>query len=405
MKCRFCSCEITVRLVDLGHAPPSNAFISIEKKFDSETYFPLDVGVCDKCFLVQVDEYQNHSEIFNENYVYFSSFSSSWLTHCREYVDYISERLALGEKSIVCEVASNDGYLLQFFKNKGIPCFGVEPTSSTAEIAIEKGIKTYKEFFGVKFSEKIKEKVDLILGNNVYAHVPDINDFTAGLEAMLKDDGVVTLEFPHLYQLIKGKQFDTIYHEHFSYLSLITVKQIFEKHNLELFDVDQIPTHGGSLRIYGKKKKSTRFKVTNRVLEVMELETSNGLGSVDGYKDFQEVCFKVKLDFLEFLLNAKKSGKKVAAYGAAAKGNTLLNYCGVKSDMIDFVCDKSPYKQNMLLPGSRIRVCGPETIKQEMPDFIVIFPWNLKVEITEQLAYVRDWGAKFVVAIPELEIF
>lgn len=407
MKCRFCRSELSEKFVDLGFAPPSNAYIAKDNSKNLETYFPLDVMVCGECFLVQVDEYQDHSKIFNEDYAYFSSFSTSWLEHSKKYVERITERLSLNENSLVCEVASNDGYLLQYFKEKSIPCYGVEPTKSTADVAISKGIKTYVQFFGEDFVNSLSsdKKVDLVLGNNVYAHVPDINDFTKGLSNILKSDGVVTLEFPHLYELIKGNQFDTIYHEHFSYLSLETVKKIFEKNGLKVFDVERIPTHGGSLRVYAQKLSSNRFEVTKAVGDCLKLEDSFGMNNIERYRKFQEVALKIKLDFVDFLIKLKRDNKTVVGYGAAAKGNTLLNYCGVKDDLIDYVCDKSPHKQGTLLPGSHIPVVSPDQIKKDKPAYVVIFPWNIKDEVMEQLSFIKEWGGRFVVAIPELREF
>jgi SAM-dependent methyltransferase len=372
-----------------------------------ETYFPLKVFVCDKCWLVQVDELEKADAIFNNEYTYFSSFSTSWLKHAKAYTDYMTDRFGFNENSLVVEIASNDGYLLQYFKEKNIPVLGVEPTANTAQVAIEKGIENIVDFFGSNLADnQLKGKADLILGNNVLAHVPDINDFVKGVKIALKPNGVNTFEFPHLYQLVAQKQFDTIYHEHFSYLSLTNLKSVFETQGLEIFDVQEIPTHGGSLRIFTKHKEDTSKKVEDAVHEMLMKESNAGMNSLSYYQDFQQKVDCIKYDFIEFLIQQKRNGKKIIGYGAAAKGNTLLNYCGIKgNDLIEYVVDASPYKQNKLLPGSRIPVFSSDKIVETKPDFIVIFPWNLKDEISNQLAYAKDWGAKFVIAIPELTIF
>jgi SAM-dependent methyltransferase len=372
-----------------------------------ETYFPLKVFVCDKCWLVQVDELEKADAIFNNEYTYFSSFSTSWLKHAKAYTDYMTERFGYNENSLVVEIASNDGYLLQYFKEKNIPVLGVEPTANTAEVAIEKGIENIVDFFGSDLANKqLHSKADLILGNNVLAHVPDINDFVKGVKIALKPNGVNTFEFPHLFQLVAHKQFDTIYHEHFSYLSLTNLKSVFETQGLEIFDVQEIPTHGGSLRIFTKHKEDTSKKVEDAVHEMLLKESNAGMNSLSYYQDFQQKVDQIKYDFVEFLIQQKRNGKKIIGYGAAAKGNTLLNYCGIKgNDLIEYVVDASPYKQNKLLPGSRIPVFSSEKIAQTKPDFIVIFPWNLKDEISNQLAYAQEWGVKFVIAVPELTIF
>jgi len=364
--------------------------------------------VCEKCFLVQVDEYKKSSDIFNHDYAYFSSYSTSWLAHSKRYTEMMTERFGFNKDSLVIEVASNDGYLLQYFKERNIPVLGIEPTANTAAVAESKGIPSVVDFFGVKLAKRLAgegKKADLLLGNNVLAHVPDINDFVGGMKTILKDKGVVTMEFPHLYQLVLNSQFDTIYHEHFSYLSLITVKQIFEAQGLELFDVQEIPTHGGSLRIFAKHKEDNSKEISKNVADVYAKEKTAGMLSIDYYCNFQSKVETIKNDLLEFLLAQKKAGKKVAAYGAAAKGNTLLNYCGVKKDLISFVVDANPHKQDKYLPGSHIPICKESKIILEKPDFIIILPWNLKDEISSQLSYMRDYGAQFVVPIPKLEIF
>lgn len=408
MKCRFCQNHLTHQFVDLGFSPPSNAFLSEIQLNEPETFYPLKIMVCESCFLVQIDEFAKHDAIFNQEYAYFSSFSTSWLSHVKSYTELMISRFGFDTKSQVIEIASNDGYLLQYFKEESIPVLGIEPTANTAAVAKEKGIETIVDFFGVKLAEDLVEKgkkADLLLGNNVLAHVPNINDFVAGLKILLNKDGIITFEFPHLLQLIDKNQFDTIYHEHFSYLALGTVKKIFEYHGLQLFDVDEIPTHGGSLRIYAKHKESLLNDVSQSIKCVLDKEKQFGLHQLDIYQNFQVKSEKVKDDFLLFLLNAKKEGKKVVAYGAAAKGNTLLNFSGVRKDLISFVVDASPYKQNKYLPGVHIPVMSERCIKEEKPDFVVILPWNLKDEILNQLNYIRDWGARFAVAIPELEIF
>ena len=407
MNCRHCNNELQHVFCDLQTCPPSNAMVKPEMINHPETYFPLKVFVCDKCWLVQVDELEKADAIFNNEYTYFSSFSTSWLKHAKAYTDYMTERFGYNENSLVVEIASNDGYLLQYFKEKNIPVLGVEPTANTAQVAIEKGIENIVDFFGSDLAGKqLLAKADLILGNNVLAHVPDINDFVKGVKIALKPNGVNTFEFPHLLQLVAQKQFDTIYHEHFSYLSLTNLKSVFETQGLEIFDVQEIPTHGGSLRIFTKHKEDNSKKIEDAVHEMLEKEATAGMTSLAYYQDFQQKVDQIKYDFTEFLIQQKRNGKKIIGYGAAAKGNTLLNYCGIKgNDLIEYVVDASPYKQNKLLPGSRIPVFSSEKIAQTKPDFIVIFPWNLKDEISHQLAYAQEWGAKFVIAVPELTIF
>jgi len=408
MNCRFCNNKITHEFADLVNSPPSNSYLNEAQLNEPEVFYPLRVMVCEKCFLVQVDEYKKSSDIFNHDYAYFSSYSTSWLAHSKRYTEMMTERFGFNKDSLVIEVASNDGYLLQYFKERNIPVLGIEPTANTAAVAESKGIPSVVDFFGVKLAKRLAgegKKADLLLGNNVLAHVPDINDFVGGMKTILKDKGVVTMEFPHLYQLVLNSQFDTIYHEHFSYLSLITVKQIFEAQGLELFDVQEIPTHGGSLRIFAKHKEDNSKEISKNVADVYAKEKTAGMLSIDYYCNFQSKVETIKNDLLEFLLAQKKAGKKVAAYGAAAKGNTLLNYCGVKKDLISFVVDANPHKQDKYLPGSHIPICKESKIILEKPDFIIILPWNLKDEISSQLSYMRDYGAQFVVPIPKLEIF
>lgn len=402
MKCRFCGKELKQEFVDLFNSPPSNSYLKDEQLNEPEVFYPLKTLVCEGCFLVQIDEYKKSDEIFDSEYAYFSSYSKSWLEHSKRYVEKMTEKLSLDKDSFVIEIASNDGYLLQYFKEKNIPNLGVEPTHSTAQAAREKGIEVLEEFFGAKMAKDLK-KADLILGNNVLAHVPDINDFVKGLKNALKQNGTITMEFPHLFNLIKFNQFDTIYHEHFSYLSLIAVKAIFEAQGLKIYDVEELPTHGGSLRIFATHTDNN-IEVTPNVEKLLEKEKSANMDSIKGYEGFGQKTNKIKMDLLKFLLEARAEGKKVAAYGAAAKGNTLLNYCGVKSDLIDFVVDASPHKQGKLMPASHIPIVSEDKIRQEKPDYILILPWNLKDEITQQLSYTKDWSCKFVVAIPGVEI-
>ena len=408
MECRFCKTALENVFIDLINSPASNSFLTAEQLNEPETYYPLKVYTCHNCFLVQVDEYKKSDAIFDSNYVYFSSYSTSWLKHASDYADTMTQRFGYNQDSQVIEIASNDGYLLQYFLQKGIKVMGIEPTANTAEVAIGKGIKTIIEFFGGELADRLRNhwdvKADLLLGNNVLAHVPDIIDFVGGMKIILADEGVITMEFPHLMQLVDNNQFDTIYHEHFSYLSFYTVKQIFESQGLEMFDVEEIATHGGSLRIYAKHKEDASKVISENVFNLIKKETDKGLNGLPYYDHFQQKALKVKLDLIEFLINQKKSGKKVAAYGAAAKGNTLLNYCGIKNDLIDFVVDANPHKQNKFLPASHIPVMNEDFLKAAKPDFVIILPWNLKEEITQQLSYIGDWGGKFVIPIPSLQI-
>lgn len=402
MSCRFCQENLKDIFVDLVNSPVSNSYLTKEQLNEPESFYPLKVFVCQACKLVQIDEYKKSDDIFNNDYAYFSSYSTSWLKHAKNYVELISKKLQLDENSLVTEIASNDGYLLQYFQAKNIPCLGVEPTSNTAKVAIEKGIKVIEDFFGSNLAQQL-DKSDLILGNNVLAHVPDINNFVQGLKIALKENGTITMEFPHLLNIIKENQFDTIYHEHFSYLSFYTVQKIFVKNELKLYNVEKITTHGGSLRIYATHLDSniaTDIKVENLLAE----EKSFGLLEMDIYKNFQTKADKVKYDLLQFLLTVKKEHKKVIAYGAAAKGNTLLNYAGVKNDLIEFVVDKAPSKINKYLPASHIPIVDESEIKKLQPDYILILPWNIKDEVMQQLEYAKEWNAKFVVAVPMLEV-
>ncbi|MES3016282.1 MAG: class I SAM-dependent methyltransferase [Bacteroidota bacterium] len=407
MYCRFCNAELEHVFIDLINSPASNSFLTLSQLNEPETYYPLKVFVCDKCKLVQVDEYQKSDAIFNSDYVYFSSYSKSWLAHSEAYVDKMISQFGFDDKSLVAEIASNDGYLLQYFKQRNVAVLGIEPTKNTAEVAISKGINTITEFFGEDLATKLAKdgvRADLLLGNNVLAHVPDINDFVAGMKILLNDGGVITMEFPHLLQLVDNNQFDTIYHEHFSYLSFFTVKQIFESNDLTMFDVEEIPTHGGSLRIYAKHHKDESKPISQTVDNLIKKELLAGVDEMSFYEGFQRKAEQVKFELLEFLLKQKRSGKKVACYGAAAKGNTLLNYCGVKNDLIDFVVDANPHKQDKYLPASHIPVYGEDHLKLNKPDFVLILPWNIKDEIVSQLNYIERWGGKFVVAIPEVSV-
>lgn len=407
MECRFCKHKVETEFADLVNSPASNSYLTSEQLNEPEVFYPLKVMACEKCFLVQVDEYKKSEDIFNADYAYFSSFSTSWLAHSKKYTEMMINRFGYNEKSLVTEVASNDGYLLQYFKEKNVPVLGIEPTANTAAVAIKKGIPSVVDFFGVRLATKLAgegKKTDLLLGNNVLAHVPDINDFVGGMKVLVKEGGVVTMEFPHLYQLVLNNQFDTIYHEHFSYLSFTTVSKIFEAQGLVMFDVEEVPTHGGSLRIFAKHKEDDSKPIGPNVSAMLQKEKDAGMLNIEYYKNFQVKVETVKNDLLEFLLKQKRAGKKVAAYGAAAKGNTLLNYCGIKNDMISFAVDANPAKQNKFMPASHIPIVQEDRIKKDKPDFIIILPWNIKDEIVKQLDYVNAWGCKFVVPIPKLQI-
>jgi SAM-dependent methyltransferase len=407
MQCRYCKAELTEVFIDLVNAPASNSFLTMEQLNEPEVFYPLKVFTCSSCFLVQVDEYKKSDAIFTSEYVYFSSYSSSWLNHAKAYTEAMIERFGFTKGSQVIEIASNDGYLLQYFNQRGIPVLGIEPTANTALVATSKGIATITDFFGVRLATELLNKniqADLLLGNNVLAHVPDIVDFVQGLKIVLKEKGTITMEFPHLMELVDNNQFDTIYHEHFSYLSFHVVRDIFSSQGLEVFDVDQIPTHGGSLRVYAKHKSDDSKQVLPAVQVLLKKEKSKGMLSLDFYAHFQQKAWEVKMALVEFLIEQKKKGKKVAAYGAAAKGNTLLNFCGIKGDLVEFVADANPHKQNKWLPGSHIPVANESHLKKMRPDYVLILPWNLKEEIVNQLHYVRDWGGTFVVAVPQLHL-
>jgi SAM-dependent methyltransferase len=406
MKCRHCSSPVTQSLVDLGTSPPSNAYLTPAQLSGPEPYYPLRVLVCSHCWLVQTEDFTQADQLFSEDYAYFSSVSQLWLDHAARYAQMIIRRLALDGNSKVIEVASNDGYLLKNFLAAGIPCLGIEPTASTAAAAEKLGIPVLRKFFGEAFAKSLAAKggqADLIAGNNVYAHVPDINDFTAGLKAALKPGGVITLEFPHLMRLIEHVQFDTIYHEHFSYLSLHSVSAIFGRAGLRIWDVEELPTHGGSLRIYGCHAEDPRPD-SPAGAKMLQEEDRRGLRDVATYQAFQRRADVVKDNLVSFLIEQKRAGKSVAAYGAAAKGNTLLNYAGIKPDLLPYVCDAAPSKQGKHLPGTRIPVLHPAVLRERQPDFVLILPWNIAAEVTTQHAYVRQWGARFVVAVPALRL-
>lgn len=411
MNCRFCATALSQVFLDLGAAPPSNSFLTPDDLSGPEVYYPLKLYVCPDCFLVQVDEYKRSTEIFSSGYVYFSSYSSTWLAHAKAYVEATLPRLNLGPQSLVLEIASNDGYLLQYVRKRGVPALGVEPSGSTAKAARANGIETIEDFFGVRLATDLAgqgRQADLIIGNNVLAHVPDLSDFVAGLALALKPGGLVNMEFPHLYRLVESAQFDTVYHEHFSYLSLLTVRRLFAAHGLCVFDVEELPTHGGSLRIHAchlaRHEHDPLAADTERLRAVLALETRAGLLTTGYYQGLQIRAERIKAELLGFLAEQKLAGRTVAAYGAAAKGNTLLNFCGVKPDQVAFVCDLSPHKQGLFLPGSRIPVLPPAAIAERKPDFVLILPWNIKDEIMAQLAYIRDWGGRFVVPIPSPEV-
>lgn len=407
MKCRHCQTQLTLPLIDLGTSPPSNSYVTNKTIHEPEKYFPLRVLVCDTCWLVQTEDYAGAEELFDEDYAYFSSFSTTWLKHAEKYIEDMAKRFELNANSHIVEVAANDGYLLQYAKARSIPCLGVEPTKSTAGAARAKGIEIVQEFFGVMLAEKLVaqgKQADLTAANNVLAHVPDINDFVKGFAVLLKPAGVSTFEFPHLLRTVTENQFDTIYHEHYSYLSLRAVKHIFEANGLSVFDVEELHTHGGSLRVYAQLTDLGKREVGSNVTALLQREDVAGISTSAFYGGFQAKANKVKNDFVAFLIEAKNAGKTVAGYGAAAKGNTLLNYAGVRSDLLPYVVDLNPAKQNKFLPGCRIPIVAEDYLKQSRPDYVVILPWNLREEVITQLSYIRDWGGQFVTAVPTLKI-
>ncbi|MEZ6128504.1 MAG: class I SAM-dependent methyltransferase [Planctomycetaceae bacterium] len=407
MKCRFCQSEVSHSFVDLGHQPPSNAYLTKEQLDLPEVRYPLKAYVCDQCWLVQLPEHAHADELFTSDYAYFSSVSSSWVDHARRYVEEAIPRFQLTSDSLVVEVASNDGYLLQFMKQAGIPCVGIEPTASTAKASRDKGIETVEEFFGQEFAQQFvaeRSGVDLLIGNNVLAHVPDLNDFVAGVAAALTKDGVATFEFPHLMRLVEGLQFDTIYHEHFSYLSFTTVRRLFAEHALRIFDVEELTTHGGSLRVYATPTDGKQYQATDAVKELLGRERVAGMQTTAWYDGFQARVDAAKNGLLRFLLDKQAAGETVVGYGAAAKGNTLLNYAGVRADLLPFVCDAASSKQGKFLPGSHIPIFQPDEINVQRPAIVVILPWNIADEVRGSLNYIADWGGRFARAIPEMEV-
>ena len=404
--CRFCGTELQTVFVDLGMSPLSNAYVPEDRLHQGETFYPLLTYVCSSCFLVQLLQYESPDVIFSD-YAYFSSYSDTWLEHSKKYVNMITERLKLDQNSTVIELASNDGYLLQYFKEKNIPVLGIEPAENVAQAAIEKGVPTVSKFFGEKLAQELTTegtKADLIVGNNVLAHVPGINDFVGGMKILLKPDGVITMEFPHLLQLIKHNQFDTIYHEHFSYLSLYSVERIFNKHGLKLFDVEELLTHGGSLRIYATHIDNEDFRILESIHKLRDTERYEGITDIFNYQTFTEKVKKTKRELLQELVRLKNEGKKIVGYGAAAKGNTLLNYCGIRTDIIDYVVDRNPHKIGKYLPGTRIPIKHPDAVKTDKPDYLFILPWNIKDEIISQNSFIREWGGKFIIPIPSVDI-
>lgn len=407
MKCRHCGTPLSLVFVDLGSAPPSNAYLSPEALNAPETWYPLRVLVCEACWLVQTEDHAGREELFAHDYAYFSSTSASWLAHSQAYVERMTSRFDLGPESMVVEIAANDGYLLQYVKEAGIPCYGIEPTASTAAAAREKGIEIEEKFFGVGLARELAaagRQADLTAANNVLAHVPDINDFVSGFAALLKPQGVSTFEFPHLLKLVGENQFDTIYHEHYSYLSLTAVMRIFAANGLNVFDVEELPTHGGSLRVFAQRADGGRHEKTARLTKVLAAEADAGIEGRDFYAGFQARAEKVKDDFLAFLIDAKCKGLKIGAYGAAAKGNTLMNFAGVRPDLIPYVVDRAAAKQGKFMPGSRIPIVAEAHMADDQPDIIIILPWNIRDEVMEQLSDARERGARFVTAVPELKV-
>ncbi|WP_232203005.1 MULTISPECIES: class I SAM-dependent methyltransferase [Nitrosopumilus] len=405
MKCRFCNNELKTSFVDLGKSPMANSYLKDKNKM--EPFYPLKTYVCSNCFLVQLEEFENPKQIFSD-YAYFSSYSTTWVEHIREYVDEVIKKMKIDEKKQVIEIASNDGYLLQFFKKNNIPILGIEPASNIAKIANEKGIKTINEFFGEETAKKLAEegqKADLLIGFNVLPHVPNLNDFMKGLKILLSDKGIITIQFSaYLLQLIQQNEFDVIYHEHFSYFSLFTLQKIFTKYNMTIFDVQEIPIHGGSLRIFIKHENNINFEISDNVEKQISKEIKFGIAEISKYPQFQKQTEQVKQNILELLIKIKKEGKSIAGYGAPAKGNTLLNYCGIGTDFIEYTVDKNPHKQNLYLPGTNIPVYPIDIIFEKKPDYVLILAWNFKEEIMEQMKQIRAWGAKFIVLIPEVVI-
>ena len=407
MKCRHCCKELIHTFIDLGSSPPSNCYLTAQTMKEPEKWFPLKVLVCDSCWLVQTEDIVGASEMFSDEYAYFSSYSSTWLSHARNYVESMAIRFNLNSDSMVAEIAANDGYLLQYVKFKNIPCYGIEPTHSTATAARKKGIEIVEEFFGEEKAIDLVgqgRQADLIVANNVLAHVPDINDFVKGFSILLKLNGVATFEFPHLMNIVKQNQFDTIYHEHYSYLSLTTVCVIFESNGLKVYDVEEIPTHGGSLRVYAQRADINQHSESENLKALLEYEKDEGIHALPFYAGLQSQVNRIEAKLLTFLLETKKQGKKVVAYGAAAKGNTLLNYAGVRQELLSYVVDRNPAKQGKYMPGSRLPIVDENRLKLDKPDYVLILPWNLTSEITAQLSYINEWGGSFVKAIPDFEV-
>jgi len=405
-QCRFCQSELIHSFADLGMSPNANAYVKPDHLSKMEPFYPLHAFVCDKCFLVQLEEFQTAEEIFSD-YAYFSSYSESWLKHCKSYVEQMIDQFRFNADHLVMEIASNDGYLLQYFKERGVPVFGVEPAGNVAKVANDKGVTTIAKFFGTETAQELANQgktADLLLGNNVLAHVPDLNDFVKGMKIVLKSKGIITMEFPHLMRLMEDNQFDTIYHEHFSYFSFMTVEKVFAKHGLTIFDVEQLPTHGGSLRIYGRHTEDNSKPVTDRVTTLKQKESDLKYDKIETYIHFAEQVRETKRKLLDFLIRVKRDNKTIVGYGAPAKGNTLLNYCGVRTDFLDYTVDKSPHKHGSYLPGTHIPIYHPDKIRETKPDYVLILPWNIKAEIMDQMSDVKEWGGKFVVPIPEVTI-
>ncbi|HEU5297037.1 MAG TPA: class I SAM-dependent methyltransferase [Burkholderiaceae bacterium] len=406
-RCRSCGAPLRTSFVDLGMSPLCQTHISPDQLHEMEPFYPLHAYVCDACHLVQLQEFVSPQEIFTE-YAYFSSYSASWVEHARRYVEMAIRRFGLGPRSKVMEIASNDGYLLQHFVAAGVPVLGIEPAANVAKVAVDKGIATTVRFFGVETAGAIAAEhgqPDLLLGNNVLAHVPDLNDFVSGMKRLLAPGGVITMEFPHLQRLMAENQFDTIYHEHFSYFSFVAVEQVFARHGLTLFDVEELPTHGGSLRIFARHRDNAALPVGERVEGLRGREVADGFLTAERYRNFDQQVRRTKRRLLSFLVDARERGKKVVGYGAPGKGNTLLNYCGIRTDLLDFTVDANPYKQGKFTPGTRIPILAPTAIRDARPDYVLILPWNLRAEIAQGAAYIREWGGRFVVPIPEVEVF
>jgi 2-polyprenyl-3-methyl-5-hydroxy-6-metoxy-1,4-benzoquinol methylase len=406
-QCRFCNSQLKYTLVDLGVSPFANSYLSAQHIHRMESFYPLQVYVCEKCYLVQLPVFQSSEEIFS-NYAYFSSFSDSWLQHAETYVNDITERFGLNSRSRVIEIASNDGYLLQYFQKKGIPVLGIEPAQNVARVAQKAGIQTLEKFFSRQTAGELVQEgkyADLLIGNNVLAHVPDVNDFVQGMKIILKPHGIITMEFPHLLRLMAENQFDTIYHEHFSYFSFRIVNKIFNHHGLRIFDVDELPTHGGSLRIYARHAEDDSGEISDNAKALLKYEAAEGFENLEFYLTFNQKVQSTKRAILDFLVEAKNKAKTIVGYGAPAKGNTLLNYCGIRSDFIEYTVDRSPHKQGHFLPGTRIPIHHPDKITDTRPDYVVILPWNLKDEIMNQMSYIKDWNGKFVTLIPEVRIY